>query len=105
MSTPDLPKLKGEGETRTQVRRRRECSVCGEPATKRISYLMDNCRSDPASAAYHHDDCTWCSDAEAFACDTHRREVERDAPSGMSRGSTFDGSRLPHMLLYWDAAT
>lgn len=100
----DLPKLKGEGDTRTQVRRRRECSVCGGPATKRISYLLDNCRSNPASNAYRHDDCTWCSDAEAFACDEHQREIERDAPDGMSWCSTFGSERSPHMLLCWEEA-
>lgn len=98
----DLPKLKGEGDTRTQVRRRRECAVCGEPATQRLTYLMDNARSNPASSAYRHDDCSWCSDAEDFSCDAHRREMELDAPEGMSWCSAFSGDRFSHMLLCWE---
>jgi len=27
--------------------------------------------------------------------------VERDAPEGMRWASTFDGLKLPHMLLEW----
>jgi hypothetical protein len=95
--------LPGEGDVRTQVRVRRECAVCEEPATKRITYLYEGYRSNPASSAYHYDDCTWCSDDEAFACDEHTREVERDAPEGMQWAGTFDGTKphLSHMLLCW----
>jgi len=96
--------LPGEGDTQTQIRRRHGCQVCGEPATKRVSYLLEDCRSNPASKAYRHDDCSWCSDAEAFSCDEHQREVERDAPLGMSWGSTFGLPRFAHMMLYWDGA-
>jgi hypothetical protein len=96
--------LPGEGETRTlvQTRRRQTCEFCGEPATRRISYLLDNARFNPASAAYRHDDCTWCSDGEAWACEDHKKRVEGDAPEGMSWCSTFDGLKYPHMLLYWE---
>ena len=93
-----LPK---EGMERTQVLSRRGCDVCGGLATKRITYLRENCRSNPASSAYGRDDCSWCSDAEAYSCDEHQREVERDAPEGMRWASTFDGLKLPHMLLEW----
>lgn len=94
--------LKGEGDTRTQTRVRRTCSVCGELATRRITYLLDGARSNPASAAYHHDDCTWCSDDEDFACEAHKRQVENNPPPGMSWCSTFDGERMPRLLLYWE---
>lgn len=98
----DPHRLPGEGDTRVQVRRRVECDFCGEPATRRITYLRDNARSNPASSAYGHDDCTWCSDADAFACEDHKREIERDAPHGMSWCATFDGMRRPNMLLRWE---
>ena len=93
--------LPGEGETRTrtEVKRRRECERCGAPATRRVTYLLDNCRSNPASSGYLRDDCSWCSDSEAFACDRCQRDIERDAPDGMSWCSTFGGARFPHMLL------
>ncbi len=98
--------LPGEGDVRKQVRMRRECDICVALATKRVSYLLDNARSNPASAAYCRDDCTWCSDAEAFACDAHANQVERDAPEGMRWAGTFDGTRphLSHMLLYWEVS-
>ena len=94
--------LPGEGDTRIQVRKRRECAICGLPATKRCSYLWENYRSDPASSAYHHDDCSYCSDDEAFACDAHVDTVRRDTPRGMVEGSVFHLPRFARMLLYWE---
>ncbi len=96
-------RLPGEGETRTttEMRVRYVCDQCGEPATKRVAYLLDNCRSNPGSSAYHHDDCSWCSDAEAFACDAHEPQVRRDAPDGMTWAATFPADNFPHMMLYW----
>lgn len=94
--------LPGEGDTRVQVRRRVLCACCGELATKKMTYLLENARSNPASAAYHQDDCTWCSDGEDFACDKHQREMEHNAPPGMSWCSAFSGDRFPHMLLRWE---
>lgn len=102
MNDIESPLLPGEGDTRVQVRRRVFCSVCGGLATRKLTYLLDNARSNPASAAYRHDDCSWCSDAEDFACEHHKREVERNAPEGMSWCSTFDGMSRPHMLLRWE---
>jgi len=97
--------LPGEGERRVQIRRRRDCDWCGEPATKRVTFLLKNARGNPASSAYRHDDCSWCSDAEAFSCDECQREAERKAPDGMSWCATFSAAeRYPHMLLYWDEA-
>ena len=91
-----------EGDTRTQVATRRECEVCGELATWRHTFLLENCRSNPASSAYGRDDCSWCSDAEAFACDEHKDAVVRDScPLGMGWCATFPYSNFKGMFLYW----
>jgi len=94
-------RLKGEGETRMQVRVRRECCSCKEPATRRVSYLLENARSNPRSSGYRKDNIAWCSDEESFACEEHVGTVERDAPPGMKWGSTFDIKKFQHMGLYW----
>ncbi len=92
-----------DGKIRVSLERcdRQECQVCGEPATRRVSYLLERARSNPDSSAYCKDDCSWCSDADAYACEKHTREVERDAPEGMEWCSTFDGAKMPHMLYKW----
>lgn len=77
-----------------------DCQVCGMPAQHRIAYLLPNYRSNPASSAYLHDDCSWCSDAEAWACSKHRREVERNAPDSMSWCSSFQLTNFQHMGWY-----
>lgn len=98
--------FKGEGEVKViiQTRVRRECDNCGNPATKRFSYCYLNGRSNPASSMYKQDDCTWCSDAEAFSCDECKSQVERVCcPDGMSWGGTFSvGGNCEHMFLRWD---
>lgn len=99
-----LEVLPGEGEVKTTsyVRTRQECAECGEQAHFKHTYLFDNARSNPASSAYRHDDCTWCSDAETFACKEHESKVRHDAPRGMGWCSTFPASeRFAHMFLYW----
>lgn len=97
--------LAGEGEVQyaRKVRTRRDCDNCGEPATKRLTYCLINGRRNPASSMYGRDDCTFCADAEAFACDTCEREVERACcPDGMDWGGTFSaGGRYDHLFLYW----
>lgn len=94
--------LKGEGKTRIQVQRRRECEVCGEPATHKITFLLDGARGNPASAAYRRDDCSRCSDEDHFACAEHKEAVRRDPPGGMGWCSTIAAAeRYPHMLLHW----
>lgn len=102
-NTSEYVPLPGEGEELTirKVRARRECQECGEPATRRLTYLLKNARSNPQSSAYRHDDCSWCSDAEAFACTKHGDKVWRDCPEGMDQCSMFFAERMPHMVLYW----
>lgn len=92
--------LKGEGDTTVLVRTkvRHECEVCGEPATQRHSFMMPNYRSNPASSGYRKDDCSWCSDHDAYTCDEHKARDLTDVPEGYSWGGTW-GKAFPHMLL------
>lgn len=83
----------------------RECENCGERATKKLSYLLENFRSNPASRAYGRDDCSWCSDLDIFCCDSEecKRELHRGRPDGYYSGySTWSrGERFEHMFLEW----
>ena len=92
--------LKGEGDVQyiKRTRSRHDCDVCGEPADFRISFLLENARSNPASSGYRGDDISWCSDAERYVCAEHREE--RSAPNGYRWCSTCDLSKFPHMGLY-----
>lgn len=90
---------KNEGQTKTIVKTlvRHDCSACGEPATRQHTFLLENARTNPASSAYRHDDCSWCSDEKVFTCTTCKPET----PDGMHWCSTFFGERFPHLMLYW----
>ena len=78
-----------------------ECQVCGVPAYWRITYLVEgNCRANPTSSAYGRNDCSWCSDAEAYACRKHEREVRQDAPRDMSWCATFPLKKYRNMGFY-----
>lgn len=75
------------------------CDECGAEATKRLSYLYDNARSNRASSGYGRDDISWCSDAEKFACDRHNEQMRNDPPEGMSWCAEFFKERFPHMFV------
>jgi hypothetical protein len=100
--------LPGEGETRTQVRVRRECDQCGEPATARLGFLLENYRRNPASKAFGRDDCSHITDAEAFIC--AREECEYHVLSEYQRKGyadsvsrwTLDLQRNAHLFLTWE---
>jgi len=79
------------------------CQECGEPATKRITFLYEDSRRNPESAGYRKDDISWCSDDEAFSCDKHKDSVSKDQrPRDMEECSTFTRSeRFEHMFLEW----
>lgn len=99
---PEYVPLKGEDAVQyiKRTMRRRECDVCGKPADFRISYLLENARRNPASSAYGHDDCSYCSDAERFVCKDHPSKFPQ--PEGHSWCSTFTLSKAPHLGLYAD---
>ena len=98
--------LSGEGDTKL-VRRTRvrvECDSCGEPADQRHTYLLPRARANPASSAYGHDDCSWCSDHEEFTCaDCRGRWNNAPNVDGYELCSTFKvGERFAHLFLRWD---
>ena len=101
MTETDL--LKGEGVRRitVDVRVRRSCEECGEPATRCHTFLLDGARSNPQSSAYRKDDCSWCSDEERYSCDAHENAVRKSPSHGHGWCSTFDVNRFPHRMLFW----
>jgi hypothetical protein len=95
--------LKGEGETRTQVKTRFCCKECGEPATKRHTFLLPNARRNPASNGFGRDELVWCADgSDAFSCDEHER-VTRVSGDEREWGTThtLKPGRNDHMFLFW----
>lgn len=98
-----LELLPGEGETKTVIRTRVRipCDECGEYATQRHTYLLPNARRNPASSAYRHDDCSWCSDHEVFTCYV----CKRPSVEGYEPCATFSiepgKMRFAHMFLRW----
>lgn len=97
--------ITGEGDIKVVIKRRvrRDCDNCGEPAMKEINYCYVNGRRNPASSMYGRDDCTYCSDAKAYACEACERQVQRVCcPDGMGWSSTFTcNDRNAHRFLYW----
>jgi len=95
-----------EGRIRTikEICKRRLCEKCGEPATHKLTFLLPNARANPASSAYRHDDCSWCSDKAMFVCDSHERERWTIAEElGMEWCAAFPfNKRHEHMFLYWE---
>ena len=79
---------------------RRECCVCGEPATRKHTFLLPNARRNPASSAYRKDDCSWCEDGCEYTCGKHtERDAEKLVPE-MKWCTTFQYEGFPHMFLY-----
>ncbi|MBF9050668.1 hypothetical protein GTA62_14560 [Roseobacter sp. HKCCD9010] len=77
-----------------QIYMRHECHNCGDPATKRVTYLLPNARRNPRSAAYGRDDVSWCADEEVFICgDCPEPQME-----GFEWCASFSGERFQHML-------
>jgi hypothetical protein len=101
--TAEYVPLKGEGEVRfvKRTRVRHECHICGEPADYRHSFLLPNARRNSASSAYGRDDCSWCSDAEAFVCEEHRHSKHHPDDASLEWAGTFTLTTYPHMGLYW----
>ena len=98
--TTDI-KLPGEGDTKTIIRRRRQCYICGDLADFKHTYLLENARNNPRSNAYGRDDCSWSEDDHIFVCREHKEH--RPIRQGCLKWcSTFEASeRFAHMFLYW----
>jgi hypothetical protein len=103
--TPTLDILPGEGQKRitTEIRRRRECENCGEPAHFKHTFLLPNYRINPASKAYGRDDCSWCEDAAQFSCKNRKCYYEMSQMDGYEECSVFSAiERNSHMFLTWE---
>lgn len=59
-----------EGDVRIVVERyeRRKCDECDELAVFKFTWLLEGFRHNPASTGYGRDDCTYCSDLDAYRC-------------------------------------
>ena len=103
--------LEGEGKTeiikRTKVRR--GCQLCENPADYRVTFLLPNSRSNPASKGYRGDDISRCSDDELFSCEEHKLDVWNYYKKHRNWGSLpeyefcacFPLKKFPHMGLIW----
>ena len=92
----------GDVKITKQIRRWQACEECGYPAKYKIAFLLEGFRHNPASSGYGRDDCSWCSDLEIFACEKHKRTLDR-APQGYHHGSCiFTLRKLKHMGFYWE---
>ena len=93
--------LKGEGERVVMIRTRRNCDVCGELAAYRQSFLLRNSRGNPASSGFGGDDISWCSDADAYFCEEHKKDGWRsNYMEGYEPCSQFSLDKFPHMGLF-----
>ena len=92
----------GDIQTVNRIRRWRTCHECGLPAKYRITFLLTNARANPASTAYRHDDCSWCSDSDTYACESHRKIIEHKPTEGFKWCSTFALKKFLHMGFYWE---
>jgi hypothetical protein len=108
-----LPTLKNKGENMKEgttkiIKKtwtRKECEECGDPASKRHTYLLQNCRNNPRSSAYGRDDCSWSSDYEVFSCEVHSENLRsKGCPDGMSWCATFTwrSDEASHMFYSWE---
>ena len=84
----------------TSVRRRHECFICGEDATKRHTYLLPRARSNPKSAGYGKDDISRCEDHVEFTCDFHPM-FEVDGYEWCGTYTYKKGNGYDHMFFYW----
>ncbi len=92
-------------QTRTikQIHKRLECEFCEEPATYELTFLLPNARGNPASKAYRHDDCSWCSDRNVFVCNEHEKDKWKIASElEMKWCSSFSYERFKHIFEYWE---
>ena len=74
-----------------------ECEYCHLPAKYRVTFLLPDCRTNPASSAYHHDDCTWCADEVLYTCEEHKKQARLN---GYELCSIFPLARFQRMGWY-----
>lgn len=97
--------LPGEGE-KTLVEKARVrigCEECGEPATQKHGFLLENFRRNPLSSAYGKDDSSWCVDTAIFTCAACRPKIPAGHSPNNSTWSIAPGKlRFAHMFLRWE---
>lgn len=101
-ATDEIALLPGEGDEKVEryIRTRHECEQCGDPATKRHTYLLPNARSNPRSQGYRGDDISRCEDREpVYGCDQHHRRPEVDGYEWCGTYTLSQGNH--HLFLYW----
>lgn len=103
-----LDKLPGESETKIvkKTRVRRCCDICGEDAHFKLTYLLPNARSNPASKGYLGDDISWCEDACTYLCRQHGNVDWYKLPNkeGYEKCSLFPANeRFAHLFLEWQS--
>ena len=77
------------------------CEECGETATWQLTFLLDNARRNPASAAYGRDDCAWCSDIIIFSCAECESKLRQNPPENHGWCAMFPKEKFPHLFLSW----
>lgn len=98
------PTRVGQTETVTKIARWHECDECGNPASHRITFLLENARRNPASSAYGRDDCSRCSDLDAYACKKHLETTIRTPPPSYSWCAHIALRSHKSMGFYWQEA-
>lgn len=96
-------KLPGEGKVVfvKKTRKRFACEECGEPATKKHTFLLQGTRSNPASSAYGRNDCTFCEDTRRFVCEKHNSMWPK--LDGYEWCGTYSvGKTYASTFMYWD---
>lgn len=97
----ETKKRVGDIEIIKRVRQWRCCKECGLPARYKITFLLPNARINPDSSAYQHDDCSWCSDLEIYACEMHHDIIRQNPPEGYRWCAEFLLKKFLHMGFYW----
>ncbi len=84
-----------------QIAQWRECEGCGKPAKYRLTFLLQDFRSNPASKAFGRDDCSWISDLDIYSCENCKHTLSQ-SPHGYNSGcGCFPLIKFKHMGFYW----
>ena len=96
----------GTKVTKTFVITRHLCLECGARATRQISYLLENARTNPRSSGFGRDSIVACSDAKVFSCEEHYDYLRKSPPEGMKWGGSCSCNKISkHLFLYEKEST
>ena len=77
------------------------CDECGERAEIRLTFLLPNARTNPASSGYGGDDISYCSDGDMAVCEkcfSSKSISHFERIMGMEWCGAFGRDRFPHMF-------